>query len=127
MTAADLRRLARWLGALLPQRTLGALAHAPQEVDALAERLTTACLTAGVVEQDAARIADSLSGYLCGWGRHSDQAEAWRAQGTALLTFARGGHGDDVVLLVPYGVMLTDKAIAQLLYWTLLEDREEEA
>jgi len=35
-------------------------------------------------------------------------------------------QGDEVVLLVPYGVTLTDEAITQLLSWALLEELEDE-
>jgi len=124
-TPVDIRTLARRLGALLPHRTLRALADAPQEAAALAERLQTACRTAGVEERDATRIADSISSSLLGGERRAGQAEAWMAKGTALLTVAGGGHGDAVVLLVPYGVALTDEALAELLSWALLEDLED--
>jgi len=40
-------------------------------------------------------------------------------QGTALLTVAGGGDGAAVVLLVPYGVALSDEALAELLRWAL--------
>ena len=39
MTPADLRVLARVLGALLPHRTMGQLADDPREANAVAERL----------------------------------------------------------------------------------------
>ena len=121
----DLRALARRLGALLPHRTVRALAHAPQGAAALAERLKTVCRTAGLAERAAARIADSISGYLRGGEGRAGPAEAWIVQGTALLTIAGGGDGDAVVLLVPYGVALSDEALAELLSWVLLEDRED--
>ena len=121
----DIRALARTLGALLPQRTLRALAEAPQEAAALAERLKTACRTAGLTERAAARIADSISGYLLGGERCAGPAEAWIVQGTALLTVASGSDGADVVLLVPYGVALSDEALAELLSWALLEGLED--
>ena len=121
----DLRALARTLGALLPYRTVRALAEAPQEAAALAEQLKTACRTAGLAERVAARIADSISGYLRGGEQHAGPAEAWMVHGTALLTVAGGGDGDAVVLLVPYGVALSDEALAELLCWALLEGLED--
>ena len=121
----DIRALARRLGALLPHRTVRALANAPQEAAALAERLKTVCRTAGLAERAAARIADSISGYLRGGEGRADPAEAWIVQGTALLTIAGGDDGDAVVLLVPYGVALSDETLAELLRWVLLEDLED--
>ncbi len=126
MTLTDLRALARVLGALLPQRTRGPLAEDPHAAQALAARLETACLTAGLASQDAVRIADSLTSYLRGWGGGDDTLNPWIGKGTVLLYLARGGQGEDVVLLVPYGMTLTDEAIAQLLCWALLEDLEDE-
>jgi hypothetical protein len=102
-----------------------ALADAPQEAAALAERLKTVCRTAGLAERAAARIADSISGYLLGGERRAGPVEGWIAHGTALLTVAGGGDGNDVVLLVPYGVALSDEALAELLRWALLEDLED--
>jgi hypothetical protein len=126
MTLTDLRALARGLGALLPQRTRGPLAEDPHAAQALAARLETACLTAGIVPRDAVLIADSLTSYLLSRGERYDTLHPWIGKGTVLLHLARGGQGDEVVLLVPYGVTLTDEAIAQLLSWALLEDLEDE-
>jgi len=126
MTPTALRALARVLGALLPQRTSGQLADAPHEAQTLAARLETACLTAGIVKRDAVLIADSLTSYLLSRGERDDTLNPWIGKGTVLLHLARGGQGDEVVLLVPYGVTLTDEAIAQLLSWALLEDVEDE-
>jgi len=126
MTPTNLRVLARVLGALLPQRTSGQLAEAPHEAQALAARLETACLTAGLAPRDAVRIADSLTRYLLSRGGRDDTLHPWIGKGTVLLQLARGGQGDEVVLLVPYGVTLTDEAIAQLLSWALLEELEDE-
>ena len=55
-----------------------------------------------------------------------DTVHTWIGKGTAILQLARGGQGDDVLLLVPYGVMLTDEAIAHLLSWVWLEALEDE-
>jgi hypothetical protein len=126
MTPTDLRGLARVLGALLPQRTSGQLAEDPHEAQALAARLETACLSAGLTPRDAGRIADSLTSYLLSQGERDDTLNPWIGKGTVLLQLARGGKGDEVVLLVPYGVTLTDEAIAQLLSWALLEELEDE-
>ena len=126
MTPTALRALARVLGALLPQRTSGQLADAPHEAQAVAARLETACLTAGIVQRGAMRIADSLTSYLLRQGGRDDPLNPWIGKGTVLLHLARGGQGDEVVLLVPYGVTLTNEAIAQLLSWALLEDVEDE-
>ena len=68
MTPADLRALARVLGALLPHRTMGQRADDPREANAVAERLETAGRTAGVEEREAVMSAESLAGYLLGWG-----------------------------------------------------------
>jgi hypothetical protein len=126
MTPTDLRVLARILGALLPQRTSGLLAEDAHEAQALTHRLETACVTAGLAPRDAGRIADSLTNYLLSRSGHSDHCHPWLGQGTVLLQLARGGKGDEVVLLVPYGVVLTDEAITQLLTWALLEELEDE-
>ena len=126
MTPTDLRGLARVLGALLPQRTSGQLAEDPHAAQALAARLETACRTAGLAPRDAGRIAASLTSYLLSRGGCDDTRNPWIGKGTVLLQLARGGQGDEVVLLVPYGVTLTDEAIAQLLSWALLEDLEDE-
>ena len=40
----------------------------PGEANAVAERLATACFTAGVEEREAVLSAESLAGYLLGWG-----------------------------------------------------------
>src|SRR2546423_6280375 len=126
MTLTDLRALARVLGALLPQRTRGPLAEDPHAAQALAARLETACQTAGLAPPDAVRIADSLTSYLLGWGGRDDTLNPWIGKGTVILRLARGGQEDDVVLLVPHGMALTDEAIAQWLSWALLEACEDE-
>ena len=126
MTPTDLRALARVLGALLPQRTRGQLADAPHKARALADRLETACLTAGLAPRDAVQIADSITSYLLGGDGCYDTRNAWIGNGTVILQLVCGAHGDDVVLLVPHGMMLTDEAIAQLLSWALLEELEDE-
>ena len=66
MPPTDLHALARVLGALLPQRTRGPLLPAPHTAHALADRLATACLRAGLASQDAVRIANSITRYLLG-------------------------------------------------------------
>jgi hypothetical protein len=125
MTPTDLRVLARVLGALLPQRTSGQLAADSHEAQALAARLETACRTAGLASRDAGRIADSLTSYLLRRGERDDTLNPWIGKGTVLLQLVRGGQGDEVVLLVPYGVPLTDEALMQLLSWALLEELED--
>jgi hypothetical protein len=122
----DLHALARVLGALLPQRTRGQLANAPHTARALADRLATACRTAGLASQDAVRIADSITRYLLGGDQGYDTRNAWIGKGTALLQLGCGTQGEEVVLLVPHGLALTDEAIAQLLSWALLEEPEDE-
>ena len=125
MTSAELRTLARVLGTLLPRRTLGRLMDDPFEAHAVAKKLETACITAGVEEPDAVIIADALAGYVLGWRGRYGNLDAWTGKGSAILNLACGGQGDAVVLLVPHGVELTDEAIAELLSWALLEDLED--
>lgn len=127
MTPTDLHALARVLGALLPWRTIGRLMDDPWEAHAVAEKLETACLTAGVEAREAVIIADSLSGYVLGWGSRYGNLDEWTGKGSAILNLAMGGQGDADVQLVPYGVELTDEAIAQLLSWVLLEELDEPA
>ena len=83
MTPAARRTLARVLGALVPQRPSGQLAHDPQEAPALAERLETACRTAGIAARDAVRMADSLTSSLLGAGGYDGKTAAWTGKGTA--------------------------------------------
>ena len=125
MPSTDRRTLARVLGALLPWRTIGRLMDNPFEAHAVAERLETTCITASVEERDAVMIADALAGYVLGWGGRYGNLDEWTGKGTAILNLASGGQGGDVVLLVPYGVTLTDEAIAELLSWALLKDLED--
>ena len=126
MPPTDLHALARVLGALLPQRTRGPLLHAPHTARALADRLATACLRAGLASQDAVRIANSITRYLLGGDRGDDTPNAWIGKGTAILQLECGVPGEEVVLLVPHGLALTDEAITQLLSWALLEAPEDE-
>jgi hypothetical protein len=126
MPPTDLHALARVLGALLPQRTRGPLIHAPHTARALADRLATACLSAGLATRDAVRIADSITRYLLGGDRGYDTRNAWIGKGTAILQLEGGAPGEEVVLLVPHGLALTDEALTQLLTWALLETPEDE-
>ncbi len=107
-------------------RTIGGLMADPFEAHAVAEKLETACLTGGVDEREAVIMADSLSGYVLGWGGHDGNLDEWTGKGTAILNLAMGGQGDDAVQLVPYGVELTDEAIAPLLSWALQVALEED-
>ena len=84
MTPAALRTLARVLGALVPQRPSGQLAHDPQEAPALAERRETACRTAGLAARDAVRMADSLTSSLLGAGGYDGKTAAWTGKGQGL-------------------------------------------
>ena len=68
MTPAARRALARVLGALLPWRTIGRLMDDPCKAHAAAARRETACMTAGVEEREAVMRAESLAGYVLGWG-----------------------------------------------------------
>ena len=122
MTPADLRVLARVLGALMPHCTMGQRADAPRAANLVAERLETAGLTAGVEEREAVMSAESLAEDLLGWGGRYGHLDEWTGKGTAILNLACGGQGDDAVQLVPHGAERTAAAIAQLLSWALLED-----
>ena len=101
MTPADLRVLARVLGALLPHRTMGQYADDPREANAVAERLETAGRTAGVEEREAVMSADSITSYVLGWGSRYGNLDEWTGKGTAILNLACGGQGDDMVQLYP--------------------------
>ena len=104
MTSTDIRTLARVLGAFLPWRSIGRLMDDPCEAHAVAEKLETACITAGVEERDAVIITDSLAGYLLGWGGRYGNLDEWTGKGAAVLNLAMGGQGNDMVQLVPHGV-----------------------
>ena len=125
MTPADLRALARVRGALLPHRTMAQCADAPRAANAVAERLETAGLTAGVEERAAVMMADSLAGSLRGWGGRYGNRDEWTGKRTAILNLACGGQGEDEGQLVPHGAELTDAAMAQLLSWALLVELED--
>ena len=124
-TPADVRALARVLGALLPWRTLGRVMDDPHEAYAVADTLETACLTAGVGAVEAVIIADSLAGYVLGWAGRYGTLDDWTDKGSAVLNLAMGGTGDEGMMAVPEGEELTDAAIVQLIAWALLIDLSE--
>jgi hypothetical protein len=72
------------------------------------------------------RIANSITHYLVGGERGYDTQNAWIGKGTAILQLEGGAPGEEMVLLVPHGLVLTDEALTQLLYWALLETSEDE-
>jgi hypothetical protein len=121
MPSMDLHALARVLGALLPQRTRSPLLQAPSTAHALADSLAAACLNAGLASRDARRIADSITRYLVGGERGEDTYNARIGKGTAILQLEGDAPGEEVVLVVPHGLRLTDEALTQLLHWALLE------
>jgi hypothetical protein len=72
------------------------------------------------------RIANSITRYLLGGDRGDDTPNAWIGKGTAILQLEGGAPGEEMVLLVPHGLALTDEALTQLLHWALLETLEDE-
>jgi hypothetical protein len=121
-TTIDL--VAATLGALLPSRTIGHYDDDPRTSHTLAQRLEEACLAHGIAALHAVIIADSLAGYVSGWGGRYGNLDVETARGAAIVNRAMGGSGGPDVLLVPEGMELTDDAIAQLLRWALLEETD---